>query len=68
MLNSHCPERTGEKHKIYRPVFVACDESSLNMSSTSTSEEDAKIVCNMTKHFYEVFNTLAYKNRGGDLQ
>ena len=36
VFNSRCPEKTGETRKIYRIVFIACDES-FNMSSASTS-------------------------------
>ena len=38
---SRCPEKTGETHKIYSIVFIACDES-FNMSSASTSEEETE--------------------------
>ena len=43
-LNSCCPERTDEKHKIYSVVFIVWDES-INMSSstTSTSEEQTEV-------------------------
>ena len=43
MLNSRCPEKNGEKHKIYSIVFIACDESSLNMLSASTSEAETEV-------------------------
>ena len=42
MLNSRCPEKTGEEHKIYIIVFIAWDES-FNMSSASTSEEETEV-------------------------
>ena len=35
-------EKTGEKHKIYSIVFIACDES-FNMSSASTSEKETEV-------------------------
>ena len=38
MLNSHCPEKTGEKHKIYRIVFVARDDF-FKMSTSKRGEE-----------------------------
>ena len=40
-VNSHCPEKTGEKHKIYRIVFVARDD--FFKISTSTSEEETEV-------------------------
>ena len=41
MLNSRCPEKTGEKHKIYSIVFFARDE--FFKMSTSTSEEETEV-------------------------
>ena len=41
VFNSRCSEKTGETHKIYSIVFIACDES-FNMSSASTSEEETE--------------------------
>ena len=41
MLNSHCPEKTGEKQKIYRIVFVARDD--FFKMSTSRSEEETEV-------------------------
>ena len=41
MLNSRCPEKIGEKSKIYSIVFIARDE--FFKKSTSTSEEETEV-------------------------
>ena len=53
MLNSRCPEKNGDKHKIYSIVFIACEES-LNLSSNSTSEEEMEVSLQHNETFLQI--------------